>query len=160
MADSELTNYKSGIDLNFGDSASTAADKTVNYMEEYFYSSKAISDRKVVYIKSDLNITASHNSRNVAGNDDGTREMEPVSTSQGDIIFKPDGDQRFDCQPLTDWERYSVPFSFDDLNYGAYGDSGISVVGSTGFGLLGRQDLLFCSQSQDALHDSKSNGQR
>jgi len=134
MADSELTNYKSGIDLNFGDSASTAADKTVNYMEEYFYSSKAISDRKVVYIKSDLNITASHNSRNVAGNDDGTREMEPVSTSQGDIIFKPDGDQRFDCQPLTDWERYSVPFSFDDLNYGAYGDSGISVVGSTGSG--------------------------
>jgi hypothetical protein len=86
MADTELTNYKSGIDLNFGDSATTAADKTVNYMEEYFYSSKTISDRKVVYIKSNLNITASHNSRNVAGNDDGSRTIESVADTQGPVL--------------------------------------------------------------------------
>lgn len=134
MADTELTNYKSGIDLHFGDSASTAADKTVNYMEEYFYSSKAISDRKVVYIKSTLAITASHNSRNVAGNDDGSRTIKSVGTGQGTVIYKPDGDQHFDCQPITEWERYATPFSFADLDYGAYGDAATSVVGATGSG--------------------------
>ncbi len=52
-ADSELTNFKSGISLHFGDSAGTATDKGVAYAEEYFYFDKVIDDHKVVYIKGD-----------------------------------------------------------------------------------------------------------
>jgi len=60
MADSELTNFKSGIDLVWG------GTKGTDYMEEYFYSDKTICDRKVVYIKDATSITMSHNARNVA----------------------------------------------------------------------------------------------
>jgi hypothetical protein len=51
------TNYKTGIDTTFSGSEGT------DYQEEYFFSDKLISDRKVVYIKSTTAITLSHNAR-------------------------------------------------------------------------------------------------
>ena len=58
--DSELTNYKSGIDVTWG------GTKGVDYCEEYFYHDKLIDDHKVVHIRSTTPISMAHNARNTA----------------------------------------------------------------------------------------------
>jgi hypothetical protein len=130
-ADNELVNYRSGIDLNFGDSAGTAADKGIAYCEEYLYFDKIIDDRKVVYIKDSTLISMGHNSRNIAGSAGGGDSYEGVGTNVGAIKYKVDGDLRFGMYPQN-WTGYSAPFAFRSLNYGLYGAAGIPVVGSTG----------------------------
>jgi hypothetical protein len=130
-ADSELTNYKSGIALNFGDSATDATDKGVRYMEEYFYFDKVLDDHKVVYIKSDTLISMGHNSLNISGNPDGSDTYASAGLDVGVIRFKVDGDQRVKMDPAS-WPSYSGPFNFNSLNYGHYGNSGVPVVGTTG----------------------------
>lgn len=129
--DNELTNYKSGINLQFGNSESTATDKGVTYAEEYFYYDKIASDKKVVYIKDTTAISMSHNSRNIAGDDGGGDNYESVGTGVGAIKFKPDGDQRWSIYPAK-WMAYSAPFDFKGLNYGIFGASETAVVGATG----------------------------
>ncbi len=58
--DTELINYKSGIDVTWG------GVKGVDYMEEYLYSDKLVDDHKVVYIRSTTPISMKHNERNIA----------------------------------------------------------------------------------------------
>ncbi|HYG22151.1 MAG TPA: hypothetical protein VEH04_05150 [Verrucomicrobiae bacterium] len=58
--DSELTNYKSGIDVTWG------GEKGVDYYEEYYFHDKLLDDHKVVYIRDTTKIAFSHNARNVA----------------------------------------------------------------------------------------------
>lgn len=130
-ADSELTNYKTGISLNFGNSMSTATDKGAGYMEEYFYFDKVIDDRKVVYIKSTTPISMSHNDRNVAGAASGAMAYEGVDTTVGIIRFKVDGDQ-WRGPWATTWTSYTVPLLFSNLTYDLYGSSDTHVVGATG----------------------------
>jgi hypothetical protein len=129
--DTELTNYKTGIDLHFGNSASTATDKGVAYAEEYFYFDKVLDDHKVVYIKAGTDITMSHNARNIAGDPGGSDSYVAAATNIGQIRYKVDGDHKFNVSPLS-WTAYTAPFAFEDLDYGLYGDSGTKVVGTYG----------------------------
>jgi hypothetical protein len=64
MADTELTNYRSGVSAIFG--VGDGSDKGTAYAEEYFYHDKPTCDRKVTYIKSDTAIALSFNSQHVA----------------------------------------------------------------------------------------------
>ena len=130
-ADTELTNFKSGISLNFGNSAETATDKGVAYAEEYFYFDKVIDDHKVVYIKDDTLISMSHNELNRAGDSGGGDSYESVGADVGQIRYKVDGDHRFELYPDM-WTAYTAPLAFKNMNYALYGDSGVAVVGSTG----------------------------
>lgn len=130
-ADPELTNFKSGISLHFGNSAGTATDKGVAYAEEYFYFDKVIDDHKVVYIKAGTPIEMSHNERNIAGNSNNSSTYQNVGTDMGVIRYKVDGDQRFELYPLS-WTAYSAPIAFNAMNYALFGDPGVPVVGSTG----------------------------
>lgn len=62
--DSELTNYKTGIDVVWG--VGDGSDKGTAYHEEYWYFDKPVNDTKTVFIRSDTDISMSHNSRNEA----------------------------------------------------------------------------------------------
>lgn len=123
--DPELTNYKSGISLTW------QGIKGVDYMEEYFYFDKVISDRKVVYLKARTQIVASHNERNIAGASNGADRYQSVSPTAGTIRLKPDGDHRWELYP-TEWTTYTGPFCLADLTYTAFGDPDLPVVGATG----------------------------
>lgn len=123
--DLELTNYKSGISLEW------IGEKGVDYQEEYLYFDKVVSDRKIVYIKDSTKISMFHNERNRAGTAGGSDSYESVGTDIGKIRYKVDGDQRWQIYP-NNYTRYENPISFSELNYGLYGDSDIPVVGSTG----------------------------
>lgn len=142
--DSELTNYRSGIDVIWG------GTKGTDYYEEYFYHDKTVYDAKVVYIKSSTLISMSHNVRNKAfyhvtqgGNQyvgiDG-KDGIPNSGDEGVIRFKLDRDRQdyliwSDNSARTTTSRvlpaYSAPFTLDDLQYG-YDAPGVPVVGTTG----------------------------
>jgi len=122
--DPELTNYKSGISLVWG------GEKGVDYIEEYLYFDKIVSDRKVIYIKDTTKINALHNERNVAspGAGAGYEEFSPV----GEIIrYKIDGDERWELYPK-DWLEFPANLSFSNMNYSTYGDPDLPVLGSTG----------------------------
>ncbi len=123
--DSELTNYKSGIDLVW------LGQKGVDYQEEYLYFDKLVSDRKIVYIRSSTQIAMAHNERNRAGRTDGKDAYQSVGTDVGKIRYKIDGDQRWEIYP-TSYTEYIEPISFSSLNYGMYGDSTLRVLGSSG----------------------------
>jgi hypothetical protein len=141
--DASLTNYKTGIDTTFSGAAGT------DYLEEYFYSDKLITDRKVVYIKSTTAITLSHNARNVSYKGSGT--YGPVSGgNNGVIMFKIDQDLGYgrcwgDASGATydtfykfaggafsvsrvNNPTYTAPFTLASLTY----DGSTSVVGTTG----------------------------
>lgn len=149
-ADSELTNYKSGIDVTWG--VGDGSDKGTAYAEEYFYYDKLVDDHKVVYLKSTTAINMAHNARNnaqypstlyggdkfhtigVNGND-GT----PDSGDEGIIRYKLDRDRQWYYK----WAKnsagtdgayllpaYTAPFT---LASQTYVDSGAPVVGSTGW---------------------------
>ena len=136
MADTDLTNYRSGISAWWGDSKTTAADKEVNYMEEYLYSDKTTCDRKVVYIKSSLDITLETNDIN-SWSDSSTGSYFPIIGAEGGgvIRYKIDQDMRHDrgwsgsYGSLVLNPASSVPFSLDDL---FYPDGTTAVVGTTG----------------------------
>ena len=130
--DPELTNFRTGIDMHFGDSASTYQSKGTQYAEEYLFFDKLINDEKIVYIKSSTAISLFHNSRNIAGNSSGSDNYEQVGPEIGEIVFKVDGDHRFSMYANKNWPKYTSPFTFDSLDYGAYGDPSTQVVGSTG----------------------------
>lgn len=150
MADSELTNYKSGIDVTWG--VGDGSDKGTAYYEEYFYHDKLVDDHKVVYIKSTTAINMAHNARNNAqypstlyGGDkfhtigvDGVDGI-PDSGDEGIIRYKLDRDRQWyykwaansagtDTAYLL--PAYSAPFT---LASQTYVDSGAPVVGSTGW---------------------------
>lgn len=124
-ADSEITNYKSGISLVW---EGTPGE---DYMEEYFYHDRLVSDRKVVYLKSDTAIRMFHNERNIAGETNGSDYYRDAGPEVGRIMLKPDGDGRYRLAPDA-WIPYTAPFTFADLDYGMFGDPGTPVVGSTG----------------------------
>lgn len=58
--DTELTNYKNGIDVTWG------GTKGTDYMEEYCFSDKLINDTKVVFLRDTTTITMAHNANNLA----------------------------------------------------------------------------------------------
>lgn len=139
--DATLTNYKTGIDTTFSGTAG------VDYQEEYFFSDKLMSDRKVVYIKSSTAISLSHNSRNVSYAGSGT--YAPVSGgNNGTILYKIDRDLQWGpswgdgagnkafrvfsggTQSVAQFNNptYTAPFTFDSLTY----DGTTPVVGTTG----------------------------
>lgn len=144
--DPELTNYHSGISLHFGDSESLAADKGNGYMEEYLFNDKLVSDRKIVYIRSDTKISLSHNEfNNIASYPDkgyyyligqNGPDGVPNSGDEGTIRLKIDRDRQIGAYKWATSENdsanlfpaYEEPFSFDELTY----ESGVSVVGTTG----------------------------
>lgn len=121
-ADPEQTNYKTGIDVTF------SGTKGVAYMEEYFYHDKVVSDRKVIYIRDDTDITMSHNSRNVAAINESS--YETIGTSGGGTIrYKFDRDINLNWSPTgNNAPAYSGSFALEDIEY----ETGIALVGSTG----------------------------
>lgn len=147
MADSELTNYRSGIDVVWG--VGDGSDKGTAYQEEYLYHDKLVNDAKIVYIKSDTNIRMSHNSRNKAFYNvaDGGNQVigvngldgVPDSGDEGIIRYKIDRDRQdylvwSDNTARTITARvapaYTAPFTLASQQYG-YGDA-VNVVGTTG----------------------------
>lgn len=126
--DAELTNYKSGISLHFGDSATTASDKGSGYQEEYLYHDKLVSDLKQVWIRDTTDLSFSHNARNVAN-------LDGVSSGRGRVVVGSSGggtirykiNELWDETPFagsgTVQPAYSAPFSLDDAG----------VVGTTGW---------------------------
>ncbi len=123
--DPELTNYRSGISLVW------QGEKGTDYVEEYLYHDKVISDRKIVYLKAGTKISMAHNGRNIAGPPNGEDTYHGVGLDIGVIKFKPDGDQHWELYPK-EWETYSSPVSFSEMDYGIYGDAETPVVGSVG----------------------------
>lgn len=141
-SDPELTNYKSGIDVNFG------GIKGVDYCEEYFYHDKKLDDHKVVYVRDSTLISMAHNERNVAFDVIGTTGrmrligvdgLDGVANSgdEGIIRYKIDRDQQYhwkwsDNEARKETDRilpaYSGPFSLASQ----YFEPGIPVVGTTG----------------------------
>ncbi len=136
-ADVEVSNFKSGISVNYIGAKGSA------YLEEYYYSDKLVCDRKTIYIKSDTLISFEHNDRNVARISSrnyqiiGKDGLDGISSSgdEGTIRYKVDRDLNWG--PL--WHddgsgnpnvlpAYGEPFAFDSLLY----SPGISVVGTTG----------------------------
>lgn len=124
-SDPELTNYKSGISLEW------LGEKGVNYQEEYLYFDKVICDKKVVYINDSTLIRMFHNERNKAGTSGGSDAYESVGPEIGQIRYKIDGDHRWQLYP-TDWTAYTDPIAIKDLNYELYGEPEVPVLGSTG----------------------------
>ena len=118
--DSELTNYKGGIDLHFGDSATTAADKGVGYQEEYWYHDKLINDTKAVWIRDSTAISFGHNSRNVASINNNRPKSVIGASGGGQVRYKIDGLwQELQWAPSyngtgTLYPAYSAPFNLAD----------------------------------------------
>lgn len=139
-ADAELTNYRTGIDVTY------SGTKGTDYMEEYFYHDKLISDRKVVYIKSTTKINMAHNERNVARSTTSYytpigangKDGVPNSGDEGVIRYRVDGDLHWGPrwtagQGGTPNPEYTGPLTFASLKYpnGAAGTN-VSVLGKTG----------------------------
>lgn len=124
--DTELTNWKTGIDLHFGDSATTASDKGSGYMEEYLFHDKLVNDTKTVYILDTTDFTFSHNARNVAITPTSGRDREVVGSSGGGTVrYKIDGiwQEKPWSQFTGRYPAYSAPFNLSDAG----------VVGVTGY---------------------------
>jgi len=150
MADSELTNYKSGIDVTWG--VGDGSDKGTAYYEEYFYHDKLVDDHKVVYIKSTTAINMAHNERNNAQIPTsltggvkfyaiGINGRDGIADSgdEGIIRYKLDRDRQWTYKWAANsagsdtaylLPAYSAPFT---LASQTYVDSGAPVVGSTGW---------------------------
>lgn len=139
--DTELTNYKSGINVTWG------GVKGTDYYEEYFYHDKLLDDHKVVYLRQGTDIIMSHNERNNANYHvlDGGRQVigangKDGATNTGDeglIRYRIDRDRQYGKRwsqnfAMTDaaqrYPAYSGPFALEDLTF----ETGIPVVGTTG----------------------------
>jgi hypothetical protein len=139
--DTELTNYKSGIDVIWG------GTKGVDYYEEYFYHDKLIDDHKVVYIRSNTPIQMKLNSMNMANYHrfDGGGQIigvngkdgVPNSGDEGVIRYKIDRDRQYFFKwaqntAKTDTARrlpaYVSPFTLASQEF----EPGVPVVGSVG----------------------------
>lgn len=89
--DSELTNYKGGIDVIWG--VGDGSDKGTAYQEEYWYYDKLINDTKTVYLKDDTLISMYHNDRNMGNQAAGSSDRQQVligargNDGLTDIIF-------------------------------------------------------------------------
>lgn len=130
--DTELTQYASGIDMHFGNSATTATDKNTAYAIEQNVWNPALDDIRTVYIRADTPITLSRNASNRQGNPNGSDSYVIVGLAGTErIVFMPDGDRRNDFY-VSSWQEYTAPFTFASLNYGIFGAAGTQVVGSTG----------------------------
>lgn len=146
--DSELTNYRSGIDAVWG--IGDGSDKGSAYYEEYLFYNKLLDDRKIVYIKGSTPIALSHNATNAfrglgAGSPApnyvlGVNGIDglPDSGDEGVIRYKIDRDRQIygkwapiyagDAASLL--PAYTNPFTLDSQVYGL-GDA-VAVVGTTG----------------------------
>lgn len=141
--DAEKTNYKTGIEGTWG--IGDGSDKGTAYMEEYLFSDKLASDRKVIYIKDTTAITFTHNARNVARvtgsyysliGVDGVDGI-PASGDEGKIRYRVDGDLNWglswtDGQGGTPYPLYTAPLTFATLTYPSGAGGGLSVAGRTG----------------------------
>lgn len=150
-ADSELTNYKSGIDVIWG--VGDGSDKGTAYMEEYLFHNKTISDRKIVYLRDTTEIRMTHNAYNNVANhiSDGVGDTTtpfgyfrvigangldgaPASGDEGIIRWRMDREGQMaafgwtSAEGLPLFPSYSIPFSLSELTYSV----GVPVVGSTG----------------------------
>lgn len=126
--DAELTNYKSGID------AVWSGVKGTDYAEEYFYSDKVVTDRKVVYIRDTTSITLAHNARNIASiagawTTIGVNGKDGVANSgdEGVIRFRFDRDLNYASNWATN-PAYTAPFTLGSLSY----ETAVPLVGTTG----------------------------
>ena len=121
-ADSELTNYKCGIDATWGGVKGTA------YQEEYWYHDKLISDTKQVWIRDDTTITFGHNDRNVASLNNNRPKSVIGADGGGQVRYKIDGLWQ-ELRWAPDWQgggtlypAYSGPFTL--ASTGAVGVTG------------------------------------
>lgn len=150
-ADAELSNLRSGISLVWG--AGDGSDKGTAYQEEYLYWDKAVSDRKIVYIRDDTAITMSHNAFNNVSNHPsagtntgpfgyfrviGANGLDgiPGSGDEGIIRYRVDREGQVNAFGWTSFgvsatfPAYTAPITFAGLTYSA----GVPVVGTTGIG--------------------------
>lgn len=140
-ADGERTNYRTGIDLRCD------GVKGVDYMEEYLYHDKLVSDRKIVFLRSTTAIRLLHNERNTAHYHnnrckiigvDGLDAL-PSSGDEGIIRYKFDGDLGYgpmwsakDGSGANLNPAYSGPITLADARYTATASGLAPVLGSTG----------------------------
>ncbi len=171
MADSELTNWKCGIDVIWG--SGDGGDKGTAYQEEYFYYDKLMDDHKVVYLRGDTPINMSHNDRNVALNIIPGGQLHFTTIGQtgitgywflsggqtglvGTIRYKIDRDRQYYLMwaDRTSYSRsgrlcpeYTGAFTLDSQVYveiGSVGGTGLPVVGTTGNNGAPITDLTGC----------------
>ncbi len=145
MPDTELTNWKSGIDVIWG--VGDGSDKGTAYCEEYLYHDKLINDRKVVYLRDDTPITMQANARNQGNylrSQGGTITIGvngldgmPGTGDEGIIRYKIDRDRNTVKLWADNWARtrtadvlpaYTAPFTLASQSY----EPGVPVVGTTG----------------------------
>lgn len=136
--DPEHTNFRTGINVT------PQGVKGVDYMEEYYFSDKVISDRKTIYIRSSTLLGMTHNERNIARVSYacqviGANGLDgvPNSGDEGLIRYKVDGDMHnglrwTDGQGGSVNTAYSGPINFDGLRYTSGVAGGGAVVGRTG----------------------------
>lgn len=142
------TNYKCGIDLILG------GEEGKDWVEEYLYHDRIVTDRRVIYIRDTTQISFAHNDLNSVANmssitlagvtifsggyyriigKDGP-DLLPNTGDEGLIRMRVDRDQQdkykwsFAQSPRPYFDAYSGPFDFADLSY----EPGIPVVGTTG----------------------------
>lgn len=123
ISDPEQTHHRSGISVLF------SGDKGVDYMEEYLYHDKLMSDRKVVYIRSTTQIEMVHNAMNTAhysnnrGYIIGADGLDgvPNSGDEGIIRYKVDGDMSYGpywtAEASPRLPAYTTPLTFGTMTY-------------------------------------------
>lgn len=141
-ADTELTNWKGGIDVVWGGAKGTA------YQEEYWFHDKLANDTKSVWIKDDTTITFGHNDRNVASIN-GSRNKTVIGASGGgQVRYKIDGLWQ-ELLWTPNWEGkgtlypgYSAPFTL----------ASTGVVGVTGYNATGKYWQGMVDSAGDEWH--------
>jgi len=97
-ADSELTNYKTGIDVVWDGTKGSA------YQEEYWYYDKLRNDTKTVFLRSDTSITLSHNARNMVNRASASSDRQHVLYTSGNA-----GQIRYEIDRIWDKSRHWGP---------------------------------------------------
>lgn len=133
--DAEMTHWKSGISATWG------GTKGVDYMEEYRYHDKIVTDDKIVYLKDTTTITLANNARNLNGKVAGTGWQVGINGADGIANTGDEGRIRYrldrDMQYALQWANstdtnvhslYTAPFTLASQEY----QTGVPVVGTTG----------------------------
>lgn len=127
--DPDSTNYKCGIDVIW------SGIKDIDYVEEYYYHDKKVTDRKTIYLKTGVPIVLNNNFRNLAFINGNLITIGTGGDEVGLRRYRIDRDLQYQYDFANGPARgnlnlpaYTGAFTFDTLFF----ESGVKVVGSTG----------------------------